>query len=83
MGATDSEVDLLSGKIADDLLRPIVQMSPEESWAHFDGIARARLGISGEEFLRSLDAGAYADIVDDHADHPWIGYLAQTRPRAR
>lgn len=57
---------------------PPVQVLTEEEWyEHFDGLARKHLGVSGEEFLRRLDAGDYADIVDDPFDHPWVGYLAQ------
>ena len=60
-----------------DLLPPIVELCPEESWAHFDEATRTRLGMTGEEFLRRLDAGEFAEIIDDPADHPWVGYLAQ------
>jgi hypothetical protein len=55
----------------------IVEFTREESWADFDAIASERLGLSGEEFLRRLDAGEFEEIVDDPINHPWVGYLAQ------
>ena len=45
-----------------------LDLSPEESRAWFDKQARELLGISGEEFVRRLDAGEYADIPDDAGD---------------
>jgi hypothetical protein len=32
--------------------------------------------MSGEEFLRRLDAGEFEDVVDDPINHPGIGFLA-------
>jgi len=58
-------------------LPPIVELSPEEAWADFDATARLRLNVTGEEFLRGLDAGEYEPIIDDPMNHPWVGYLAQ------
>ncbi len=83
MAAVKPDAGPFPAAIADDSMPPIVQLTPEEAWTHFDGIARARLGMSGDEFLQCLDAGEGVDIVDDPTDHPWIGYLAQIRPRAR
>lgn len=39
---------------------PIRWLDDDASRALFDAQARAMLGISGEEFLRRWDAGAYA-----------------------
>lgn len=36
-----------------------------EAWEVFDAEARRMLGISGEEFLRRWDSGAYADSGDE------------------
>jgi hypothetical protein len=47
-------------------------MTPEEGRQYFDEQARRRLGISGEEFLRRLDAGEYRDIPDDPEHWPII-----------
>jgi hypothetical protein len=52
-----------------------LDLSPEESRAYFDAEVQALLGISGDEFLRRLDAGDYADMPDD-AEHADIIYLA-------
>jgi hypothetical protein len=41
----------------------------------FDEQCRALLGLSGDEFLARLDAGAYADLPDD-VEHADILYLA-------
>jgi hypothetical protein len=40
-------------------------LNDEEARAHFDGDARRLLGISGDEFLRRLDAGEYNRPLDD------------------
>jgi hypothetical protein len=74
MATTEPEVEVLP---------PVVELTPEEAWARFDGLARQHLGMSGEEFLRRLDAGEFEEIVDDPAEHPWIGYLAHIRPYAQ
>ena len=59
-----------------ETLPPIIELSPEEEWAHFDAVARKRLGMTGEEFLRRLDAGEFNEIVDDPINYRWVGYLA-------
>ena len=66
-----------------ETLPDIVELSPEEEWAHFDSVARRRLGMSGEEFLRRLDAGEFDEIVDDPINHRWVGYLAALSPGVR
>jgi hypothetical protein len=38
-------------------LPPITILTPEEAREQFDARARELMGISGEEFLRRLDAG--------------------------
>ena len=57
-------------------------LSAEEERAMFDEAARELLGISGEEFLRLLDAGAYDEVMDD-GTNPDIAYLAMLSPVAR
>jgi hypothetical protein len=52
----------------------IVYLDGEEARAYFEQEVREKLGISGEEFLRRLDAGEYDDIYDD-PDHREIGHL--------
>lgn len=68
MAATESKPETLP---------PVRELTVEESRQHFEGLAQKHLGISAEEFWRRLDAGDYADIIDDPMDHPWVGYLAQ------
>jgi hypothetical protein len=58
-------------------------LTPEEEWADFDRMAREHLRIDGQDFLRRLDAGEYAEIVDDPINHQWISYLAYLAPVAR
>lgn len=41
------------------------ELTPAESWALFDDAARHYLGLSGAEFLRRWDAGAYAGPDED------------------
>ena len=60
-----------------ETLPPVRELTEEESRQHFDALAHKHLGIGAEEFWRRLDAGEYADIIDDPMDHPWVGYLAQ------
>lgn len=57
-------------------LPPVVELTPEEAWAGFDHACRRRLGMSGEEFVRRLDAGDFDDIVDDPINHPGYSFLA-------
>jgi hypothetical protein len=40
-------------------------MTPEEARTVFDDRVREVMGISGEEFLRHLDAGEYDEIYDN------------------
>jgi hypothetical protein len=60
-----------------EVLPPLVELTPEEAWAHFDASVRRRLGMSGDEFLRRLDAREFEEIIDDQFNHPWVGYFAQ------
>ncbi|HET8629423.1 MAG TPA: hypothetical protein VFL91_18545 [Thermomicrobiales bacterium] len=50
-------------------------LSPEEERVFFDAQVRAITGMSGEEFLRQLDAGTLQDLADD-LDHADLMYLA-------
>jgi len=65
--------------IPEEDMVPLQILTPEEGRAMFDARARELLGISGEEFLRRLDAGEYDDIYDD----PEIVSLDLLRPFAR
>lgn len=62
--------------IESETLPPIVELSDEKAWADFDDQCRRRLGMSGEEFVRRLDAGDFAEIVDDPINHPGYSFLA-------
>jgi hypothetical protein len=53
-------------------------MSPEEGRQYFDDEVRKVLSISGEEFLRRLDAGEYRDIPDDPEHWPIIALSLMT-----
>ena len=50
----------------------------DEARAFFDAQARELVGMSGEEFLRRLDAGEWDEVIDDpeYANHL---FLAMTR----
>jgi hypothetical protein len=48
-------------------------LTQEEARAYFDSQARRLVGMSGEEFLRRLDAGEFNDLIDDPGP---IGNLA-------
>jgi len=59
----------------------VPEMTPAEMWETFDQIARRRLGMSGEEFIRRYDA---AEIdVDDPAVHSGTVMLEMLLPAVR
>lgn len=64
---------------------PLVFLTEEESREQFDARARELMGISGEEFLRRLDAGEYDEIIDDtrHPHGMHVVMLEMLRPFAR
>ena len=59
----------------ENVIAEIRQQTREETLVDFDAQARQVLNISGEEFLRRLDAGELDDVVDDPAAYPGITYL--------
>jgi hypothetical protein len=61
--------------VDEPMLPPIRDLTPDEAKADFDAKARELLGISGEEFLRRLDAGEYDEVLDDPVHHRTVGYL--------
>jgi len=67
---------------ADEMLPPVVELTPEEGRAFFDARVREEMGISGEEFLRRLDAGEFNEVLDD-PDYPYLMYLYMISPLAR
>ena len=56
-------------------LPEIYEPTWEEGRALFDDEARRLLGISGEEFLRRLDAGEYDDIEEDEVGRKIVHLL--------
>ena len=63
-------------------LPPLYFLTPEQEREQFDARARELMGISGEEFLRRLDAGEYDEIIDK-GSHPHgldVVYLEMMRP---
>lgn len=50
-------------------------LSPEDTRAEFDAMAREYFGVSGQEFIAKLDAGDYDEIYDD-LEHPELMHLA-------
>jgi hypothetical protein len=55
----------------------IIWLSDDEARARFDQTSRDLLGMSGDEFLRRLDAGEWKDLIDDgeHPDHLWLAMM--------
>ena len=51
-----------------------LELTREQEIDHFEAEVQKKLGITGTEFLRRLDADEYNDIYDD-SDHRDIGYL--------
>ena len=62
---------------------PVREATREEGRALLDGEARRLLGISGEEFLRRYDAGAYVGIGEDTPLGRAVVSLEFTIPFAR
>lgn len=60
-------------------LPEVVWVSPEEGRRMFDEVARAWVGMSGEEFLRRYDAGEFADMPDDLAHRRYIDLVVLSR----
>jgi hypothetical protein len=60
---------------AQDYDNQVVWLSRADEIAYFEEQARALLGMSGEEFRRRLDAGEFADVIDD-PDCSDVLYLA-------
>jgi hypothetical protein len=44
---------------------PIIWMTAEDEAAYFEQQVRARLDMTGAEFLHDLDAGRWDDVIDD------------------
>ncbi|MBA3413944.1 MAG: hypothetical protein H0U10_01800 [Chloroflexia bacterium] len=59
----------------DHIANQIIELTAEETAEYFDRQARTLLGMSGEEFLRDLDAGRWDDVIDD-PDYRDVLYLA-------
>lgn len=59
-------------------LPPLVWLTPEESRRQFDEIARETVGMSGEEFIRRLDAGECLDLPDDEDHRAYVELSVMT-----
>lgn len=44
---------------------PIIWMTADDEAVYFEQLVQARLGMTGAEFLRELDAGRWDDVIDD------------------
>lgn len=55
----------------------IIFLEDDEARAYFDKSARELVGMSGEEFLRRLDAGEWDEVIDDgeHSDHLFLAMM--------
>ena len=55
----------------------IIWLEGDEARAYFDAQARELVGMSGEEFLRRLDAGEWDQVIDDgeHSDHLFLAMM--------
>ena len=58
----------------EQLIEGVKELTPEEGRAFFEDEVQRLLGISGEEFLRRLDAGEYNNLYDAPG-HWQIGHL--------
>jgi hypothetical protein len=57
---------------------PVVWTTAAEDAAYFDEQSRKRLHMSGNEFLRRLDAGEWDGVIDDpeHRDVLFLSVVA-------
>jgi hypothetical protein len=55
----------------------IVFLEGEEAHAYFDKAAHELVGMSGQEFLRRLDAGEWDEVIDDdeYRDHLYLAMM--------
>lgn len=62
----------------DEQLPPIVEFTPDESWAKYQEMVQELLGISAGEFLTRWYGGEYDEVADDpgHRDVLYLGMLA-------
>lgn len=58
---------------------PIRELTEAEEFEYFDRQARARLNMSGQEFMAAWDAGKFRGQVDT----PDVLYVAMLRPLGR
>ena len=56
-------------------------LDDHEARAYFDAQTRELVGMSGDEFIRRLDAGEYAGEIDDPR-RPELSFLVSLRPFA-
>ncbi len=74
MAATNSHHDA-DAPSEEQALPEVVWLTPEEGRAVFDEDARSFLGISGDEFIRRLDAGEYDAIEEDETGRQIVRLL--------
>jgi hypothetical protein len=62
----------------DEQLPPIIDLTPEESWADFEAMTQKHLGLSADDFLAKWYGGEYDAVADDpdHRDVLYLGMLA-------
>ena len=53
----------------------VIELTPDEAMALFDQEARRLMGLSGEEFLRRLDAGEFPSGPDVPEDRNYNGVI--------
>lgn len=64
----------MTSTTTEEVLPASIEFTPEEARAFFEAEVQRAMGISGEEFLRRLDAGEYNEIYDD-PEYRHIGRL--------
>lgn len=74
MAATNQQWGM-SDPVFDETLPEVVRLTREEGRALFDEDARSLLGISGDEFIRRLDAGEYDAIEEDETGRQIVRLL--------
>ncbi len=70
---TETALEPVEIEIAEPYTGPL-EPTREQGIAMFEADVQKKLGITGAEFLRRLDAGEYNNVYDD-PDHRDIGYL--------
>ncbi len=65
---TDTALQPVEVEIEEEEYTGPLELTREQARVLFDADVQKKLGITGDEFLRRLDAGEYDDAIDEPGD---------------